>query len=487
MFNKINNYGLLIAIFSLTVSVHLSAQYEIEALKYSRNYQTGTARYVGMGGAFGALGGDITCLSTNPAGLGVFRNSSFTLSPSIYFNNSSIDYQNQNYSDTKFNFNFGNIGLVYSKRLNKSKSTGLQFLNFGIAYNRVNNFNKAYNFQLNDSLNSMGNYMQTNAQGYAPGSLNAFSELLGFNTYLIDTLGSNVNYISNGPLSGDLKRMVTGIDSRGSAGEIAIAGALNISNKFFIGANLSVSMLNYKTTYNYSETDFMNLHPTFDRMNYQENLDVSGVGVNLKIGFIYRPLNWLRVGIAFHTPTWYNLSEDYFNTMDTRFTFGSYNATSGVGTFEYDLTTPWKLQLSAGFIILKNAAIGIDYEFIDYSSINLRSSSGYFSGSNAFIDTAFVSTHNVKIGAEYRIDPFRIRAGYHFQMNPFSDRFDIDGSVHHISAGFGYHSKRWFSADIAYMISLSQGQESVFRGFDLPQANIQFQTHSIVLTGTVYF
>jgi long-subunit fatty acid transport protein len=225
----------------------------------------------------------------------------------------------------------------------------------------------------------------------------------------------------------------------------------------------------------------------FNNLLYRENLDVSGVGVNLKIGMIYRPLNWLRVGVSFHSPTWYNMAEDYYNELNTSFTFGNYNTTSPVGHFEYDLTTPWKLQGSVAFIVLKNAAIGVDYEFIDYSSISLRSSTSSFAASNAFIDTAYVASHNVRIGAEYRLESFRIRAGYQFQMNPLASSIPIDATAHHVSVGLGYHTKKWFTADIAYMISFTRGRDSMFRGFNIPQAEIGFVNHSIVITGAINF
>jgi len=462
-------------------------QYELDALRFSRPYATGTARFVGMGGAFGAIGGDITTISHNPAGLGLFRNSSITVSPSLFFTHSGTGYEGAEFNDSKFNFNFGNVGLVYSRRFNKTKTKGLQFLNFAIAYNRVNNFNRSYFFEGDDSLNSIGTYMQTNAQGLTPSALNPFQELLAFNSYLIDTAGGPTSYFTNGPFPGETKRMLNRTDSKGSAGEIALAGAINLGNKFFIGANISVGILNYKNTYTYSETDVTGSIPVFDNLTYRENLDVSGVGVSLKVGAIYRPLNWLRVGLAIHSPTWYNMSEDYFNELNTSFTFGKFSTNSAVGHFEYDLATPWKLQASAAFVILKNAVIGVDYELIDYSSINLRSSSGSFTSANAFIDSAYAVSHNVKIGAEYRIDPFRIRAGYQFQMNPFVSSLGPDATAHHISVGAGYHSKRWFSADIAYMISLTNGSDSMFRGFDLPQAQINIINHSLVITGAVNF
>lgn len=463
------------------------AQYELEALRYSHYYTTGTARYVGMGGAFGSLGGDLTCISNNPAGLGLFRNSQITVSPSLFFTGTTADYEGVSFSDSKFNFNFGNIGMVYAKRFNKDKTTGLQFLNFALAYNRVNNFNRSFYLQGSDSLYSLGTLYSSQSQGYVPGSLDNFHQLLGFNTYLIDTSGSNTTYISNGPQPGQWKQMVNRTDRRGSVGDIALSGSANFSNKFYVGATISLSMLNYKNTYNYSETDLTAATPFFDAMTYTENVDVSGIGINLRLGFIYRPLNWLRVGAAIHSPTWYDMSENYFTKLSTSFTFGRYTSQSPVGSFDYDLRTPWRFQGSAAFIIAKIASIGLEYEYADYSSINLRSGSASFINAKAFIDTAYTASHNVRVGAELVLKPFHIRAGYHFQMNPFVSSLGLDGSVHHITAGLGYNSRKWFKADIAYMVSLSKGRESMFSQFNLPPAQLSLVNHSIVISVGVSF
>jgi len=450
--------------------------------------QSGSARFVGMGGALGALGSEFSCISNNPAGIGLYRSSQITLSPSFYMASTNATYQQQAFSDDKFNFNFGNIGLVYSRRTNRSQKNGLLFLNFAIGYNRINNFNRSTYFEGDDSQYSLGDAMKQRSQGLPPSNLDPFTTQLAYNTWLIDTVGGLTQYESFGANPLLNKRMTRLINTRGSTGEIALAAAANFSNKFFVGANLSVATLTYKNTQVYEELDVNNIHTSFNTLAFTENLDVSGLGLNLKLGVIYRPLNWFRVGVAIHTPTWYNMKETYVNQMKTSLSFGSFTSNSPVGKYEYDLHAPWRFQASAGFVIMKHAAIGIDYELVNYSAINLRPASGFFSGPNAFIDSSYAIAHNFRVGAEVRLDPFRIRGGYQYQMNPFNRNVDIDASVHHVSVGAGFRSKKWFSIDAAYMLSMGKGKQTINQEFPaLNPAQISYWNHNIVFTLGIHF
>jgi hypothetical protein len=484
----VGQFAFYVLVIIITTSQALYAQYESEALKFSMLQQSGSARFIGMGGAMGALGSEFSCISNNPAGIGFYRNSELTLSPSLYLARNQANYQLQNFEDDKFNFNFGNIGLVYSRRTNRSEKTGLQFLNFAIGYNRINNFNRSLYFEGDDSQYTLADVMVQRSQGLTPSNLDPFSTQLAFNSWLTDTAGVLTNYESLGPNALSNKRMTRLINSRGSIGEIALAGSANFSNKFFIGANISVTTLTYKNTQVYEELDVNNIHPTFNSLAFTENLDVSGLGINLKLGFIYRPLNWFRAGVSIHTPTWYNMNETYVNQMKTSLSFGNFNANSPVGKFEYDLTSPWRFQASAGFIILKHAAIGIEYELVDYSAITLRPATGFFSSANAFIDSSYAITHNIRIGAEVRLDPFRIRGGYQYQMNPFNRNVDIDASVHHVSVGAGFRNRKWFSIDAAYVLSMGGGKQYINREFPaLNPAIITYWNHNIVFTLGFHF
>lgn len=473
--------------FLMAHSFSAVGQYESEALRYAMLNFSGSARFIGMGGALGSLGSDFSCISHNPAGLGFFRNSEISISPSIYLSTSHARYQSAEFSDDKFNFNFGSIGLVYAWRTNKNKNTGIQFMNFALGYNRINNFNQIAYFEGTDAQYSLGKSIRDNAQGLSPASLDPFESLLAFNTYLIDTTGGNTNYISNAP-SNTSKKMSRLIHSRGSIGEIALAASANIGHKVFIGANISVATLTYKNTQTYEEIDNENLDPDFNSLRYIEDLDVSGIGVNLKLGVIYRPLNWFRVGLSFHTPTWYSMSETYVNQLRTDFSFGKYNAESPVGTFDYDLNTPWRLQASLGFLLFKRAAIGLDYELVNYNAIKLRPASGFFQEGNAFIDSNYLVTHNIRVGAEVRIDPFRIRAGYRFQMNPLSGNLNTDLTAHHASIGLGYRARKWVTIDAAYVISFTHSAPIMNRYFtDLSPADVYKNYHNVVITVGFHF
>ena len=68
-------------------SLVLSAQNSADALRFSQFGIGGTARTIAIGGSIGALGADFSVISTNPAGLGAYRGSEFTMTPSLFLNN----------------------------------------------------------------------------------------------------------------------------------------------------------------------------------------------------------------------------------------------------------------------------------------------------------------------------------------------------------------------------------------------------------------
>ena len=115
----------VLVMFVLFIPVSFAQQYAFDSLKYSFPYQVGTARYAGMGGALGALGTDVSCMANNPAGLGMIRNTEFSVSPALFINFTESDFEGVKYSEDKFVFSFGNIAAVYSRRLNKEKTTGI--------------------------------------------------------------------------------------------------------------------------------------------------------------------------------------------------------------------------------------------------------------------------------------------------------------------------------------------------------------------------
>lgn len=485
--------GLLSICISL-VNHGYAQQYAYDALRFSFPYYTGTARFVGMGGAMGALGSDISCIGANPAGLGFIRNTEFSVSPALFFNYTESDFEGVKYSEDKFVFNFGNIGAVYSRRYNKDKTTGIQFLNVGLAYQRTNNFNNNIYFTGTDTTFSLAQRFTDAAQGFTPNVLTSDFERLAVNTLLIDTIGNNSTYENRGLLPSDRKDFSRQNLNGGSTGDILLSGALNFSNKLFVGVTFGISFLSFRRENNYVEMDAYNLNPSFNQLSFKEVADVSGFGINVKAGIIYKPIDWFRVGFSFHSPTWFGISEDSYAELTTAFSTGQYVSRSNIQPFDYNLTSPWKLQGSLGFLIVKKLAIGVEYEFADYTSINLRPSSNQFVIENNYIDTAFSASHVIRLGAELKLDPFKIRAGYNFQSDPFKKTPLLTNAFHNISVGGGFKMvigknkkrERYLVFDVTYLLTLTSGQIAVNDYATLLRyAQLQTGMHNII--GTVGF
>jgi hypothetical protein len=488
------NIAVFFAMFILFWSNSFSQQYAFDALKYSFPYQIGTARYAGMGGALGALGSDMSCINNNPAGLGMIRNTEFSATPALFFNFTEANYDGTKYTEDKFVFNFGNIGGVYCRRFNKDKSTGIQFLNFGLGYQRTNNFNNNVFFNGIDSTFSIAQSFTDAAQGFTPNVLTADFEKLALNTYLIDTNGNNTTYENLGLMNNQPKGFSRQNLNAGSTSDILLSGSINFANKLYVGTSFGISILSYYRENNYTESDVNNLSTRFQALNFKEVISVTGTGVNVKVGIIYKPLDWLRVGFAFHTPTWYGISEDSYADLSTNLNIGNFSSKSSNQRFDYNLVTPWRLQGSLGFLAFKRLAIGVEYEFADYTNINLRPSSNEFLAENNYIDTVFSSSHIIRLGAEFKLDPFKLRAGYNFQSDPFKKTALLTNALHNISLGAGFKMvigrnkkrERYLVFDVTYLLTLTSGQITANNYALMPQyAQLKTGMHNII--GTVGF
>ncbi len=481
--------------FALSAPSFVSAQSDIDALRYSQSYLTGTARYVGLGGAFGALGADFSALSDNPGGIGLYRKSEFTFTPSITSEQSTSQFLSQAGSDNKFNFNIGNLGLVFTKPLSRDNtSDGWKSINFAIGYNRLADFNTRTSYQGVNNNNSYLDYILQGANGTATQNLDQFYQNLAYQTYLIDTTYDNNHYRSVIPYAGELQRRSS--ETSGSSGEVVISLGANYGNRLYIGGTLGIDYLNYTENTNYQELDPNNTIPDFNSFTLAQNLITTGVGVNFKFGMIFSATDWLRLGAAVHTPTFYSMHDDYSNTMTSTFDDGtSYVWSSPQGSFDYSLATPFKAIGSAAFIIGKMGLVSADYEYVDYSNMDLSSSSipGAFFDVNNTIHQKYTATGNIKLGTEWRIATvYRVRAGYDLFGSPFASGEAIPGADQAktaYSVGFGVRDKG-FSVDLAYAYSITHDYVQEYSLFNptnntpisVPGAINKIETNNFLLT-----
>ncbi|MCK5080113.1 MAG: hypothetical protein KAR09_09215, partial [Bacteroidales bacterium] len=361
------------------VSIQGYSQNADDALRYSQLFTGGTARYMAMGGAFGALGGDFTVLSTNPGGLGIYKSSEFTFTPSVHVGSSNSIYNGYAGSDSRTNFAVANAGYVYTKRLSsRANQPGFRHFQFAMGINRLNDFNRRMIMAGDNTENSLlDTYVQYADGIYYKDIENNRGGLYGFDlypawwTYLLDADTSASTYFSPIPNGGIQQRKI--VEQWGSMNEWTFGFGTNYQDILYLGMSLNIPWIRYFERSTYSETDIADTIYDFNSFNIYDRLETRGTGFNMKFGFILRPADFIRIGGAVHTPSWYNMRDYWDRNMESYFDNGDYySQASPYGSYRYKLTTPLRLQGSLAFIIGTHGLISGEYEYVDYSSAKFR-------------------------------------------------------------------------------------------------------------------
>lgn len=437
----------LIITASFIVPAVLFAQNIDDAFRYSRIFYQGTARFNSMGGAFTALGGDLSTLSQNPAGLGVFRSSEFTVSPQLFHIRSDAAF-NGSTTDYLYNFNLGQIGIV-SNLVSNSNDNGLVSLNFGYSFNKTNNFHQSIRIDGTSSNGSLADFWALNSDGVLRTDLSG-AEQLAYDTWVMDTItGSGErsygtvfsNYGDNYPsVYGQRVRRLISYD--GYTGEHAISIGGNYSNKLFFGATVGISRMKYTSHYEHTESTDRNLPSKFENFTYTDHFENTGTGYSLKIGAIYKPVESLRIGVAFHSPTYFRINEYFNEDMTSNFTDGGhYEFKNDPLRYSYALTTPFRALAGVALQIQKRALISADYEFVDYSTARFsETGDGYdYSEKNMLIKDGLKPTSNFRLGAELRFNTLYLRTGYGYYgkaLQSNNDNNNLDYRTLSFGVGF---------------------------------------------------
>jgi hypothetical protein len=472
------------------------AQDLTDALRYSNYHMTGTARSAAMGNAFGALGGDFSSLSINPAGLGVYRSGEFTLTPS--FGQTSIDgtYLNNKLTDSKYNISLDNLGYVTTFNTSENSESGLVSINFGLGFNKLGSFTMNSLAEGSNSNHSLLTYFTETANntGVSSDNLDPYYERLAWNTNLLLYDNTNKEYFNDITDKGYGQSQRKTIDRRGYINEYVLSVAANFNHKFYLGATLGIQDVYFKENGNLYEWDANNNIPYFNNFNFNNYLKTTGNGVNFKIGAIFKPIEQLRLGVAFHTPTFYKFSDLYDSGMKSSITYddGVTENKSAYpdkeGAYDYHIETPMKAILSGALVVGKAGLISVDYEIVDYSSAKIKNGSDgydYFDENNT-ISQAYKTVGNLHVGGELRVNKsFSLRAGY--ENFPSAYKNTLNGvynpnsgqSYTTASAGFGFREGNVFF-DAAYKRIMSSEYNKLYPGainlakYDATQDNVIF-------------
>ncbi|NND77482.1 MAG: hypothetical protein HKN39_04810 [Flavobacteriales bacterium] len=446
---------LLIIAASLATGIGL-AQNESDALRYTFLDFNGSARYSAMGGAFGALGGDLSAIYNNPAGIGLYRSGEVSLSPGFVLNNSNSTFNGTSTSDGKFNFNIGNIGLAFA--IPGRKDSKIRFTQFGVNYNRLKDHHNYYTINGENATSSLSDVFADQAFGIPVssfGDVQPFTGLLAWETFLIDqSAGTNVyeSYVPNG-----LLEQTKTIETSGRVSETDLTFGINYDDRFYAGGSIGIQGISYKENSDHKEELLDTDLSDFEDFTYHEELETVGSGVNINLGVIYKLNEQLRIGGAWHSPKYYSLEDTWSTRITTNFEGGeTYTENSIVGFNEYSLTTPSRFMGSAAYILGKKALVSADYEYVNYSKSKLKAiqnSPADFTDANKNISELYQATHNLRVGGEYRILPISIRAGAAYYDSPYLDGFTenkADLLIFTAGAGIKFGNNNYFDFAIKH-------------------------------------
>ena len=478
----------------LLITCGAFAQDLTDALRYSNNHISGTARSAAMGNAFGALGGDFSSLSINPAGAAVYRSGEFTITPS--FGKTSIDgtYLGNKASDSKYNMGINNLGYVTTFNTGETSESGLVSISVGFGFNKLASFSMNSLAEGANAESSLLGYFTNNANNPKVG-FSDFYEQLAWDTDLLLYDNNNKEYFNDITDNGNGQSVRKSIDRRGYINEYVFSAAANFNHKFYVGATLGVQDVYFKENANIYEWDAENNIPYFNDFNFDTNLKITGTGFNVKIGAIYKPIDQLRFGIAFHTPTFYKFNEVYDHYMKSSITYsdGVTENTQATpdrqGEYSYEIETPFRTILSGAYIIGKSGLISVDYEIVDHSTSKLKNGSdGNYVLENTIISRAYKTTGNLHIGGEYRVNKnFSLRAGYENFPSASKSSYinnnnlkiinpNSNSSYSTISGGFGFKQGNvFFDAAIKHIMI-----EDYIKMYPDPNANEMIKNNTVI-------
>ena len=487
-----------------------SAQATFDVLKMSETQLSGTSRYMSMAGAFGALGGDASAVVINPGGIGVYRSSDISATMNLNFlSTKSGGYDNL--TDTKFWFN--NVAYIGSMKVN---SDFLKYFNWGFSFNRINSFNRRYQGgydtgysltnKIADNLNR-GNWIEQdlsvdNYDGniyYECGA--PWLGILAYQSYLLNgNLDGSLKGLSNDLTTGTANFYV---DERGHTDEYDITLGGNFKNVVYWGINFGITDLRFDS-YQYYGEDLDNAE-IFDYRygdgsttlgyagyDFQAFQETRGTGYNFKMGLIVKPINQLRLGAAFHTPTYYDMKDLYkvqsgFDLLvDGESEMFQGNTETGeegyYDEYRYTIRTPWRFIGSLAVVPNNKGMISMDYEYVGAQTMRCGDAGGYYYGdTEERIKNQLQPSHILRVGAEVRpTSNFSIRAGYSYQTSPVKDEvkgvandnvdvvssnymYQYDKSNQYITCGLGYRYKKFY-ADAAYVHQTRTSHYHAFPG-----------------------
>ncbi|WP_179315617.1 OmpP1/FadL family transporter [Winogradskyella undariae] len=456
---------LLMLGIGLISTTYIIAQDITDAVRYSMDEIQGTARFRAMGGAFGALGGDMSSVNINPASSAIFNNSHASVSLGLFNTKQDIGYFDGSNSSSNSNVDLNQLGATFIFK-NTNPNSGWKKFSLSFAYDRSADFENDWVASGTNSNQTIGDYFLNNAQGLRLDEISAFpgetysqaySEIgsvygqrnqqafLAYEGYIIDPIDEtdeNTSYASN--ISGGDYNQRYAYASRGYNGKLAFNVATSYNDKIYLGLNLNSHFINYDRTTFLNESN-SNSGSLIRNVNFENNLSTTGSGFSFQLGGIAKITKELRVGLSYNSPTWYRISDETSQYLATTRSEGGSDINQVVNPNviniyeEYKLQTPSKITGSLAYVFGKTGLLSFDYSLKDYSNAKFKpTSDAVFSSINNTINNTLDTAASYRLGGEYRYKQVSFRGGYRIEESPYKDD-GFYGDLKGYSLGLGYN------------------------------------------------
>lgn len=503
---------LLFAGFTFSVA---QSQEITDAIRYSQDNLSGTARFRAMGGAFGALGGDLSAINVNPAGSAIFSNNQLTMSLSTFNKKNDSDYFGTKTEATSNSFDLNQAGGVFVFRNQNSSSKWKKF-SVAINYEKTNNFNNSVFSAGTNPTNSVANYFlsyanpSTNQGGFYLDNVKKFyyeefiyqdqQAYLGITGNVIkpDLIDDDNDSYSSNSVGGNYYQENI-IESIGYNGKVSFNASTVYNDKLLLGINLNSHFTDYRQSTEFFERNDNDNANGIQNATFFNDIYTYGSGFSFQFGTIYKVTEDFRLGFSYESPTWYRLNDQMNQKLLTSgLNFIDYEAVgidnypvkngqsstssdSNITIFyePYNLQTPGKWTGSLAYVFGKVGLISFDYARKDYST-TIFSPKQDFTGANKQMTHILDVSNEFRVGGEYKIKNLSLRGGYRFEGSPYKDKTTM-GDLNTFSGGLGYNFGV-FKLDLAYSNTQRDSAEGFFTQGFTDGARINTKNNNVSMT-----
>ena len=511
----------IFSLVSLFFVTNTYSQVPEDAVRYSWYPQNGTARTLAIGGAIGSLGGDISSNFINPAGIGFYKTNEATISGGYVFDKNKTGYRGTLINEKKQQFNFAPAGLVIAipNRFDDRKTNAFSF-----AVSQTANFNNVIHFK---GLNNYSSFSEQFAEEFSrlntsidnvlnSNSISPYTTAPALYTYLIDTVrNGNKLIVKAAPEyildAGQALQQEMTKTTKGGLYELGFTFSGNDGKKLLWGVSVGIPIVNFESNTVFTENDTSgNSNKRFKSFSFTDNFTTKGAGINAKLGLIYRPKEYIRIGLAVHTPSYMSLTDSRQSSLQTELEnpVKTFNASSDLftegkrGVARYIQSSPLRIIASGSYVFREvedvtkqRGFVSADIEYVNHNGSRFNSNAEqptvdqqtYYKGLNNVVKDIYKGNINIKLGGEIKFNTIMGRIGFGYYGSPYKNAPSKANKMT-ISSGLGYRNKGFF-VDLTYMYLINRDFNIPYRLQNLQNvyADIRQQSSNIVATVGVKF